>query len=81
MHFPKLRFSSSTLPGMGMFAGGTTAVRFRTAARVITGECLGISYAGWELFLRCVIMAEKLLKFFYGMGNDEKKFRKNPDRG
>jgi hypothetical protein len=34
-----------------------------------------------ELYWHYAIMARKLLKFFYEMENNGKKFRKNPDRG
>jgi hypothetical protein len=64
-----------------MSAGRTIAVRFRTVSAEISGGDLVIFIGGWELFGHCAIMAGKLLKFFYEMGNDEKKFRKNPDRG
>jgi hypothetical protein len=79
---PELFFSASFFIWTGgMSVGGAMAVRFRTVSAEISNGCRVISIGGWELFGHCAIMVGKLLKFFHEMGNDEKKFRKNPDRG
>jgi hypothetical protein len=75
----------TTLPlptrAQALSAGGATAVRFWTVSRESAGGCRGIYLAACELFRCYVIMAWKLLKVFHEMGINEKKLRKDSDRG
>ena len=64
-----------------MSAGGAITVHLRTISAGVCCGAQGIYLAAWELFRRYAIMAGKLLKFFHGMGEDEKKFREGSDRG